>query len=103
MVGDVAGTAAEAGIAVRLDDVELRDRLEAALDAILADGTYDAVRKRYFDFDIFRYIRSVEHPDAAAGTGAGPRASRRPWRSAKGNRSSLMFSLCAAARFPIEI
>lgn len=53
MVGDVAGTAAEAGIAVRLDDVELRDRLEAALDAILADGTYDAVRKRYFDFDIY--------------------------------------------------
>ena len=53
MVGDVVGTAAEAGIAVRLDDVELRDRLEAALDAILADGTYDAVRKRYFDFDIY--------------------------------------------------
>lgn len=53
MVGDVAGTAAEAGIAVRLDDVDLRDRLEAALDAILADGTYDTVRKRYFDFDIY--------------------------------------------------
>jgi polar amino acid transport system substrate-binding protein len=53
MVGDVVGTAAEAGIAVRLDDVELRDRLEAALDAILADGTYDAIRKRYFDFDIY--------------------------------------------------
>jgi polar amino acid transport system substrate-binding protein len=31
----------------------LRDRLEAALDAILADGTYDAIRKRYFDFDIY--------------------------------------------------
>jgi polar amino acid transport system substrate-binding protein len=53
MVGDVSGTAAEAGIAVRLDEVELRDRLQAALDAILADGTYDAIRKRYFDFDIF--------------------------------------------------
>lgn len=53
MVGDVADTAAEAGIAVRLDDVELRDRLEVALDAILADGAYDTVRKRYFDFDIY--------------------------------------------------
>lgn len=53
IVGDVAGTGAEAGIAVRLDDVELRDRLEAALDAILADGAYDAVRKRYFDFDVY--------------------------------------------------
>jgi polar amino acid transport system substrate-binding protein len=53
MVGDLADTAAQAGIAVRLNDVELRNRLEAALDAILADGTYDAVRKRYFDFDIY--------------------------------------------------
>lgn len=53
MVGDVAGTGAEAGIAVRLDDVALRDRLEAGLDAIRADGTYDAIRKRYFDFDIY--------------------------------------------------
>jgi polar amino acid transport system substrate-binding protein len=53
LVGDVAGTEAEAGIAVRLDDVALRDRLQSALDAILADGTYDAVRKRYFDFDIY--------------------------------------------------
>lgn len=53
MVGDVEGTAAEAGLAVRLDEVELRDRLEAALDAILADGTYDTIRKRYFDFDIY--------------------------------------------------
>lgn len=53
MVGDVAGTGAEAGLAVRLDDVQLRDRLEAALDAILADGTYDTIRKRYFDFDIY--------------------------------------------------
>ncbi|HEY6631733.1 MAG TPA: transporter substrate-binding domain-containing protein [Rhizobiaceae bacterium] len=53
MVGDVPGTAAEAGLAVRLEDVELRDRLQAALDAILADGAYDAIRKRYFDFDIY--------------------------------------------------
>lgn len=53
MVGDVAGTEAEAAIAVRLEDVALRDRLQSALDAILADGTYDDIRKRYFDFDIY--------------------------------------------------
>lgn len=53
MIGDVAGTEAEAGIAVRLDDVALRDRLQSALDAILADGTYDDIRKRYFDFEIY--------------------------------------------------
>jgi polar amino acid transport system substrate-binding protein len=53
MVGDIAGTGAEAGIAVRLDDAALRDRLQAALDAILADGTYDSIRKRYFNFDIY--------------------------------------------------
>jgi polar amino acid transport system substrate-binding protein len=53
MIGDVPGTGAEAGIAVRLDEVELRDRLQAALDAMLADGSYDRIRKRYFDFDIY--------------------------------------------------
>ncbi|MBX3583607.1 MAG: transporter substrate-binding domain-containing protein [Rhizobiaceae bacterium] len=53
MVGDVPGTGAEAGLAVRLDDRDLHDRLQAALNAILADGTYDAIRKRYFDIDIY--------------------------------------------------
>jgi len=53
MVGDVAGTDAEAGIAVRLEDAALRDRLQRALDALRADGSYDEIRKRYFDFDIF--------------------------------------------------
>ncbi|MCX7302925.1 MAG: transporter substrate-binding domain-containing protein [Hyphomicrobiales bacterium] len=53
MVGDVADTEAEAGLAVRLNEVALRDRLQSALDAIRADGTYDAIRKRYFDFDIY--------------------------------------------------
>jgi len=53
MIGDVARTVAEAGIAVRLEHVALRDRLQSALDAILAEGTYDDIRKRYFDFDIY--------------------------------------------------
>ena len=53
MIGDVEGTAAQAGIAVRLEDHELLDRFNAALDAIIADGTYKAIRSKYFDFDIY--------------------------------------------------
>lgn len=53
MLGDIEGTAAEAGIGVRLDDTELRDRLNAALDAIIADGTYKTIQAKYFDFDIY--------------------------------------------------
>jgi len=53
MVGDVAGTETEAGIAIRLEDTALRDKLNAALDAIRADGTYQKIQAKYFDFDIF--------------------------------------------------
>jgi polar amino acid transport system substrate-binding protein len=53
MVGDVAGTDTETGIAVRLEDTALRDKLNAALDAIRADGTYAKIQAKYFDFDIF--------------------------------------------------
>ena len=53
MAGDIAGTETQAGIAVRLGDTALRDRFEAALDAILADGTYKAIEVKYFDFDIY--------------------------------------------------
>ncbi len=40
------------GIAVRKSDTDLLARLNAAIDAIVADGTYDEIRSRYFDFDI---------------------------------------------------
>lgn len=40
------------GIAVRKADTELRDRINAALKAIKANGTYDTLQKKYFDFDI---------------------------------------------------
>jgi len=40
LVGDVKGTETQAGIAVRLDDTALRDKLNAAIDALVADGTY---------------------------------------------------------------
>ena len=42
-----------AGIAVRKSDAALRDRLNAAIQAIRADGRYKAIAARYFDFDIY--------------------------------------------------
>ncbi len=42
-----------AGVAVRKSDVELRDKLNAAIGAIRADGRYKQIAARYFDFDIY--------------------------------------------------
>lgn len=53
MVGDVKGTETEAGIAVRKEDTALREKLNAAIDAIVADGTYKKIQAKYFDFDIY--------------------------------------------------
>ena len=53
MVGDVEGTDTPAGIAVRLEDTALRDKFNTALDAIRADGTYNKIVAKYFDFDIY--------------------------------------------------
>ncbi|QPC86739.1 transporter substrate-binding domain-containing protein [Mesorhizobium sp. NBSH29] len=53
MIGDVTGTETEAGIAVRLGEDDLREKLNAALKAIVADGTYAKIQAKYFDFDIY--------------------------------------------------
>lgn len=42
-----------AAIGVRKEDTDLRDRLSAAIAAIRADGRYEAIAERYFDFDIY--------------------------------------------------
>ena len=42
-----------AAIGVRKQDGELRARLSAAIAAIRADGTYEDIESRYFDFDIY--------------------------------------------------
>lgn len=53
LIGDVAGTETETGIAVRLGDDALREKINAAIDAIVADGTYKTIQAKYFDFDIY--------------------------------------------------
>lgn len=53
MLGDIAGTETEAGITVRLEDNALREKFNAALDAIRKDGTYDKIQAKYFGFDIY--------------------------------------------------
>jgi len=42
-----------AGMAVRKADTELRDDLNRAIKAIRADGTYQKINAKYFDYDIF--------------------------------------------------
>lgn len=44
---------AGAGIALRQADVALKAALDAAIDALRADGTYRAIQDRYFEFDIY--------------------------------------------------
>lgn len=54
VLGDVKGTTADASIAVRKEDDALRERLNKALDEIVANGTYQKIAAQYFDFDIYQ-------------------------------------------------
>ena len=42
-----------AGIAIRKGDAALKDKLNAAIAAIRADGTYKKIQDKYFDFDVY--------------------------------------------------
>lgn len=53
MVGDSYELDEGIGIAVRKEDNVLRQRLNGALAAILADGTYVTINARYFPFTIY--------------------------------------------------
>lgn len=52
-VGEFVDIDDRIGIAVRLDDQELLDRLNEALIAIIANGTYQEINARYFPFSIY--------------------------------------------------
>jgi histidine transport system substrate-binding protein len=41
------------GVAVRKKDADLKAQFNAALAAIRANGTYDSLRRKYFDYDIY--------------------------------------------------
>ncbi|WP_062016075.1 ABC transporter substrate-binding protein [Aureimonas sp. AU4] len=53
LLGDVPGTETEAGIALRKGDDALRERFNAAIKAIVADGTHRRIVAKYFPFDIY--------------------------------------------------
>jgi polar amino acid transport system substrate-binding protein len=40
------------GVGLRKEDDDLRQHFDAAIDAIMADGTYARIRERYFPFDV---------------------------------------------------
>ncbi len=42
-----------AGIAVRKGSDDLRMALDKAIDQIRADGTYQKINAKYFDFDVY--------------------------------------------------
>ena len=42
-----------AGIAVRKEEADLTKQLNAAIDEIRKNGTYDKIAKKYFDFDVY--------------------------------------------------
>ncbi len=42
-----------AGIAIRKEDTDLVEMFNKAIQEIRADGTYEAINKKYFDFDVY--------------------------------------------------
>jgi arginine/ornithine transport system substrate-binding protein len=42
-----------AGIALRKDEPELKEMFNKAIDAIRANGKYDEIAQKYFDFDVY--------------------------------------------------
>lgn len=53
MLGDIEGTTSEAGIAIRKEDKDLKEKFNKAIKDIVADGTYKKIQAKYFAFDIY--------------------------------------------------
>jgi len=53
LIGEDIQIGGGVGAGVRQEDTELRDRISAAIEAIKADGTYEAINAKYFDFSIW--------------------------------------------------
>jgi arginine/ornithine transport system substrate-binding protein len=53
------------GVAVRKGDTELLARLNRALQQIFSDGTYEAIQRKYFDYDIAGEAVPLAQPVAA--------------------------------------
>lgn len=53
LLGDVPGTETQAGIGIRQGEGELKEKFNKAIDALVADGTYAKITKKYFPFDIY--------------------------------------------------
>jgi hypothetical protein len=58
------------GIAVCQGNIDLLARLNGALRQIVADGTYQEIRMRYFDYDIYGDAPSLAQPLEAPVGGA---------------------------------
>ena len=41
------------GAGVRKEDTDLKEKINAAIKAVRANGKYDEITKKYFDFDIY--------------------------------------------------
>jgi polar amino acid transport system substrate-binding protein len=53
LLGDVPGTETQAGIGIRQGEPELKEKFDKAIDALVANGTYAKITKKYFPFDIY--------------------------------------------------
>ncbi len=53
VVDDPAILGAGVGVGLRMEDTALKDKFNAAIDAVRKSGKYDEISKKYFDFDMF--------------------------------------------------